>query len=82
LHLVRGKIATNTNDVGQIFGLVNVAKGFSHLRWSFPTLDVRKLVFCQVEVDDGHSVFYVPLMFILTLGSTLEGLWKPEQSAF
>ena len=34
------------------------------LCWSFATLDVRKLVVCQVEADDGHSFLDAPLVFL------------------
>jgi hypothetical protein len=41
---------------------MNVAKGHSHLRMSFASLDVHKLVVHQIEVDDGHGIFYVSLI--------------------
>ena len=75
LLLAYEEIETNKKDVGLFFCLLNVAKDLPCLRWSFPTLDVSKLVVRQVEVDDGYSLFDVPLMFLLDLGIRI-GSWS------
>ena len=39
---------------------MNVPKGLPDLRKSSATLDVRKLVVCQFEANDGYDLFDVP----------------------
>ena len=68
VHLVREKLAANKEDVRQILRLVNVVKDFSHLRGTFATLDVYKLVVRQVKADDGHGFFDSLLVFLQHFG--------------
>jgi hypothetical protein len=56
--------ATNKEDVEQLLRLVDVAKGLLHLRQPFTTLNVPKLVVCQVEVDDEHELLNAPLIVL------------------
>jgi hypothetical protein len=68
LHLALGKLATNKDNVGQNFRLVNVTKGFPHFHESFATLDMSKLVVHQVEADDGHGLLNASLVLLQHFG--------------
>lgn len=50
-----------------------VAKGFSCLRWSFATPNVRKLVVRQLERNDGYCLLHTFSYSFLAFVSWLEG---------
>lgn len=47
---------------------MNVSKGLPHLCRSLATLDVHKLIICQVEADDGHDLLDANLVLFTDLG--------------
>lgn len=56
LYLAHKKFIANKDDVGQTFGLVNVANCLPHLYGSFAIIDIRELVVHQIQACDGHNL--------------------------
>ena len=52
---------------------MNVAEVLERIHLFFAIFDVRKLVFHQVEADDGHDLLDVSLTLFYYFGSALEG---------
>ena len=67
MYLAHEELVAKEEDVGQTLCLVNVAKGLPRLGIYFTTLDVRKLVVCQVEADDEHDFLGMSLVVLLDL---------------
>ena len=72
LHFTYEKLAVDKNNGLQTFRLVNVAKGLPRLRKSLTTLDVCKLVVCEVEADDGHDLLHTALIHLQHFGIYIE----------
>ena len=72
LHFTREEFVENKKNVGQTLRLMNVAKTISCFHWPFTTLDVRKLVFHQIEAKMDTAFFTCLWYFFNNLGFMLE----------
>jgi hypothetical protein len=63
----------NEENIGYTLRLMNVANGLPYLCRSFATVDVRKLVVCQVEAKNKHGFLMCFWCYFNTLGSPLDG---------
>jgi hypothetical protein len=71
LHLERKEHAANEENIGIIFYLMNVRKGFLCSFMSFATVDVRKLVDCQIKADDRYCPLHASLVLLQHFGISI-----------